>query len=53
MLLAAMKKNRCGAEADIIGQVTAEHPGQVVMKTGLDTSRIVGMLIGDLLPRIC
>ncbi len=52
-VLAMMKRNRYGAESAIIGQVTAEHPGRVVMKTRLNTSRIISMLVGDLLPRIC
>ena len=52
-VLATMKRNRYGAESAIIGQVTTEHPGRVVMKTRLDTSRILSMLVGDLLPRIC
>ena len=52
-VLSTMKRNRYGTESAIIGQVTAEHPGRVVMKTRLDTSRIISMLVGDLLPRIC
>ena len=52
-ILRAMRKNRYGKEAAIIGEVKAEHPGRVVMKTVLGASRIVDMLVGDLLPRIC
>ncbi|MBI2906206.1 MAG: hydrogenase expression/formation protein HypE [Chloroflexi bacterium] len=52
-VLEAMKGHKYGAEAAIIGQVVAEHGGRVVMKTLLGTSRIVDMLTGDLLPRIC
>lgn len=52
-VLKAMRKNRYGKEAAIIGEVGAEHPGRVVMKTVLGSSRIVDMLVGDLLPRIC
>jgi hydrogenase expression/formation protein HypE len=52
-VLAQMQKNRYGAEANIIGEVVSEHPGRVVMKTPLGTSRIVEMLMGELLPRIC
>ncbi len=52
-VLAKMKQNRYGVEAVAIGRVVAEHPGKVIMKTRLGTSRIVGMLAGDLLPRIC
>jgi hydrogenase expression/formation protein HypE len=52
-VLKAMRKNRYGKDAAIIGEVGAEHPGRVVMKTVLGASRIVDMLVGDLLPRIC
>jgi len=52
-VLQAMKGNRYGRNATIIGEVAAEHPGRVAMKTSLGSSRIVDMLVGDLLPRIC
>jgi len=52
-ILARMKKNRYGRDATIIGAVTSEHPGKVVVKTKLGPSRIVDMLSGELLPRIC
>jgi hydrogenase expression/formation protein HypE len=53
VVLAEMKRNKYGNEATIIGEVVAEHPGQVVMKTALGASRIVDMPVGELLPRIC
>jgi hydrogenase expression/formation protein HypE len=52
-ILTQMKKNSYGRNAAIIGEVTAEHTGKVVMKTKLGPSRIVDMLSGELLPRIC
>ena len=52
-VLARMKENRYGQEAAIIGEVVDEHPGRVVMKTRLGASRIVDVLVGELLPRIC
>ncbi len=52
-VLARMKQNRYGHEAAIIGEVVKEHPGRVVMKTRLGSSRIVDVLVGELLPRIC
>jgi hydrogenase expression/formation protein HypE len=52
-LVRTMRGNRYGTNADIIGEVVAEHPGKVVMKTPLGTSRIVDMITGELLPRIC
>jgi len=52
-LLKAMRGNRYGKDAAIIGEVGTEHPGRVVMKTCLGASRIIDMLVGDPLPRIC
>jgi len=52
-VLAKMKQNRYGHEAAIIGEVVKEHPERVVMKTRLGASRIVDVLVGELLPRIC
>ena len=52
-VLKAMRKNKYGRDAAIIGEVEAEPPGRVVMKTVLGSSRIVDMMVGDLLPRIC
>ena len=52
-ILVRMRKNRYGRDAVIIGEVTSQHPGKVVMRTKLGPSRIVDMLSGELLPRIC
>lgn len=52
-ILDAMKRNKYGNQAAIIGEVVKEHPGQVVMKTSLGASRIIDMPVGELLPRIC
>ncbi|MDO8491488.1 MAG: hydrogenase expression/formation protein HypE [Dehalococcoidia bacterium] len=52
-VLAGMRANRYGAEAAVIGEVVAEHPGKVVMTTRLGATRVVDMLVGELLPRIC
>jgi hydrogenase expression/formation protein HypE len=52
-LLDCIRQNRYGTQARIIGEVVSEHPRKVVMKTRLGTSRIVDMLTGELLPRIC
>ncbi len=52
-ILARIKKNRYGRDAAVIGEVTGDHQGKVVMKTRLGPSRIVDMLSGELLPRIC
>jgi hydrogenase expression/formation protein HypE len=52
-ILVKMKRNKYGADASIIGEVTSEHKGKVILKTRLGASRIVDMLSGELLPRIC
>ena len=52
-VLRAMRENRYGEGAAIIGEVDGGRPGRVVMRTTLGASRIVDMLVGDLLPRIC
>jgi len=52
-VLSAMKKTKYARQAAIIGEVTAEHRGRVVMKTRIGSSRIVDMPVGEILPRIC
>jgi len=51
--LAAMRATPEGQGACIIGRATASHPGTVVMKTVFGGGRIVDMLVGEQLPRIC
>ena len=51
--LHALQSHPLGKDAAIIGRVIAEHPRMVVMRTPLGTTRIVDMLAGDQLPRIC
>ena len=52
-VLAAMRRNPHGRNATIAGTVTAAHPGMVTVKTAFGTTRVVDMLPGDQLPRIC
>jgi len=52
-VLAAIRRDPLGASACVIGEVTAEHPGRVVMRTRIGGRRIVDMLAGEQLPRIC
>jgi hydrogenase expression/formation protein HypE len=52
-VLAAMRLHPLGAQARIIGSVTASHPRLVTMRTTVGPTRIVDMLAGDQLPRIC
>ena len=53
MLVEEMRKTEAGADAAVIGEVV-DNPGQtVLLKTEIGGSRIVDMLSGDQLPRIC
>ena len=51
--LAAMHASPYGTDAAVIGRVTAERPGKVVLHTSLGARRVLDMLSGELLPRIC
>lgn len=54
--LAAMKANKYGANAAIIGEVQAADPERgpkVFLRTGFGGTRILDMLVGEQLPRIC
>ena len=52
-ILGRMKQHPHGVSACIIGEVRTEPRGIVSMKTGFGSTRIVDMLTGDQLPRIC
>jgi hydrogenase expression/formation protein HypE len=51
--LAALRAHPLGQQAAVIGAVTAEPPGIVQLKTAFGGTRIVDLLVGDPLPRIC
>lgn len=52
-VLAAMRFHPLGRDAAVIGEVVADHPGVVVMKSIIGGLRVVDMLSGEQLPRIC
>lgn len=52
-MLERMRRNPLGRQACIIGEVKAEPPGIVTLKTTFGGTRIVDMLVGEQLPRIC
>ncbi|MGA8037012.1 MAG: hydrogenase expression/formation protein HypE [Candidatus Acidiferrales bacterium] len=52
-VLAAMRQHPLGENAQMIGSVTDSHPGMVTLRTWLGTSRVVDLLSGEQLPRIC
>jgi len=51
--LASLRSHPLGAAAACVGRVVREHPGLVVLRTGIGGTRIVDLLPGDQLPRIC
>jgi len=51
--LTALLGHKYGRQAAIIGRVTEAHPGRVVLRTALGARRVVDMLTGEQLPRIC
>jgi hydrogenase expression/formation protein HypE len=51
--LAALRAHPLGSEAVPIGEIRADPPGIVVLRTAFGGTRIVDMLVGDPLPRIC
>ena len=52
-VLTTMQAHKYGKEATIIGEVTEEPPGRVLMKTMIGSHRVVDVLMGEMLPRIC
>jgi hydrogenase expression/formation protein HypE len=52
-VLAAMWAHPLGRDAAMIGEITADHAGFVMMKTRIGGKRVVDMLSGEQLPRIC
>jgi hydrogenase expression/formation protein HypE len=52
-VLQAMRATKYGEEAEIVGEVRAEPTGRVLLKTVIGSTRIVDMLAGEILPRIC
>jgi hydrogenase expression/formation protein HypE len=51
--LDVLRADPLGAESAIIGQVKAEPRGRVLLKTVIGATRVVDVLSGELLPRIC
>jgi len=52
-VLAAMRLHSLGTEAAIVGEMVPDHPGFVTMRTRVGGRRVVDMLSGEQLPRIC
>ncbi len=52
-VLEAMRQHPLGQEAAIIGEIVDAHPGKVFMRSRIGGTRVVDMLSGEQLPRIC
>lgn len=52
-ILQAMRRAPYGEEAVVIGEVREDPPGRVLMRTALGSTRVVDVLAGEMLPRIC
>jgi hydrogenase expression/formation protein HypE len=52
-VLDAMRSDPLGAEAAVIGEVVEDHPGTVLLRSQIGGMRVVEMLSGEQLPRIC
>lgn len=52
-VLDTMRQTRYGVESVVVGEVLAEPAGRVLLRTQLGSTRVVDMLAGEMLPRIC
>lgn len=52
-VLAAMRAHPLGRDAAVVGRVVGDHPGMVTLRTLIGGERIVSLLAGEQLPRIC
>lgn len=51
--LQTMRAHPLGRDANVIGEVVSDHPGRVLMKTAVGGTRVVDVMFGEQLPRIC
>jgi hydrogenase expression/formation protein HypE len=52
-LVASMRSHPLGRDAVVIGEVVSAHPGMVTLRSLIGGERVVAMLSGEQLPRIC
>jgi hydrogenase expression/formation protein HypE len=52
-VLHKMREHPLGRDAQVIGEVVGDHTGMVLMKTVIGGTRVVDLLFGEQLPRIC
>lgn len=48
-----LQRYECGQQAAVVGEITGKHPSKVMMNTGVGGKRMLDMLSGEQLPRIC
>ena len=53
LALQRMRGHPFGRDAQVIGEVVSEHAGMVLMKTAIGGTRVVDVMFGEQLPRIC
>jgi hydrogenase expression/formation protein HypE len=53
LLLSTMRSHPLGRNAAIVGDIVEEHAGMVVLKSLVGGERVVTMISGEQLPRIC
>ena len=53
VVLRQMQQHPLGADAAIIGEVVSDHSGMVLMKTQIGGTRVLDVMFGEQLPRIC
>jgi hydrogenase expression/formation protein HypE len=53
VVLERMRAHRYGRDAVVIGEVVAEHPGMVLLETEIGGTRVLDVMFGEQLPRIC
>ena len=52
-IIDVLKRNSLGKDSAVIGEIVDSHHGQVTLQTEVGGRRIVDMLVGEQLPRIC
>jgi hydrogenase expression/formation protein HypE len=52
-VLRAIKKTKYGKKSEIIGEVRRDHPGLVLLRTGIGGTRILRKPLGEPIPRVC
>lgn len=53
LVVSTMRDHELGRNTTIVGEISAEYPGKAWMQTGVGGRRVLDMLAGEQLPRIC